>query len=256
MLLLWRHELRPPSQSPLVLTARYRSFASPLPLFRPLCAHLGRGGQCGGKFRVTAGLPTGAIINCADNTGAKSLGLFAVKGLSGVQNRLPSASVGDYVMASVKQGVAELRKKGMSTLSPHSCSAPVPDSLPRYPLFFLARLRSQLALLSRLALCAGPFRPDRPLTRCSSSLFALVSALRTTVTPAIVIRQRKAWRRPDGYFIMFEGTSTAQFRTRARAAKRSPGFSPARTAHPSRRIWPYRICLRPPHMLCYRQTPL
>ncbi len=58
-----------------------------------------------------------------------------MKGLSGVQNRLPSAAIGDFIITSVKQGNAELRKK---------------------------------------------------------------------VTPAVVVRQRKAWRRPDGYFIMFE----------------------------------------------------
>ena len=30
---------------------------------------LGRGGASGGKFRITLGLPVGALINCADNTG-------------------------------------------------------------------------------------------------------------------------------------------------------------------------------------------
>jgi hypothetical protein len=29
----------------------------------------GRGGSSGGKFRITLGLPVGAVINCADNTG-------------------------------------------------------------------------------------------------------------------------------------------------------------------------------------------
>jgi large subunit ribosomal protein L23e len=28
--------------------------------------------------------------------------------------------------------------------------------------------------------------------------------LRKKVTPAIIVRQRKAWRRPEGYFIQFE----------------------------------------------------
>lgn len=30
---------------------------------------LGRGGSSGAKFRISLGLPVGAVINCADNTG-------------------------------------------------------------------------------------------------------------------------------------------------------------------------------------------
>lgn len=29
----------------------------------------GRGGTAGGKFRISLGLPVGAVMNCADNTG-------------------------------------------------------------------------------------------------------------------------------------------------------------------------------------------
>nr|CAD7463148.1 unnamed protein product [Timema tahoe] len=29
----------------------------------------GRGGSAGAKFRISLGLPVGAVINCADNTG-------------------------------------------------------------------------------------------------------------------------------------------------------------------------------------------
>lgn len=40
----------------------------------------GRGGGAGGnKYRVTLGLPVGALINCADNTGAKNIYIIAVK---------------------------------------------------------------------------------------------------------------------------------------------------------------------------------
>ena len=95
----------------------------------------GRGGTTGAKFRMTLGLPVAAVINCADNTGAKNLHIISVGGIKGRLNRLPSASVGDMVMASVKKGKPELRKK---------------------------------------------------------------------VMPAVVIRQRKAWRRKDGIFIYFE----------------------------------------------------
>lgn len=72
----------------------------------------GRGGSSGGKFRISLGLPVGAIINCADNTGAKNLYIIAVKGIKGRLNRLPAAGSGDMVLATVKKGKPELRKKG------------------------------------------------------------------------------------------------------------------------------------------------
>lgn len=109
-------------------------------LFTPLdstCCTTGRGGASGNKFRTTLSLPVGAVINCADNTGAKNLYIISVKGIKGVLNRLPSAGVGDMVLATVKKGKPELRKK---------------------------------------------------------------------VMPAVVIRQKKAWRRKDGVFLYFEGT--------------------------------------------------
>jgi large subunit ribosomal protein L23e len=74
-------------------------------------------------------------MNCADNTGAKNLYIIAVKGIKGRLNRLPAAGVGDMVMATVKKGKPELRKK---------------------------------------------------------------------VTTAVVVRQRKPWRRKDGVFLYFE----------------------------------------------------
>ena len=95
----------------------------------------GRGGSAGNKFRVTLGLPVGAVINCADNTGAKNLFVISVKGRGGKYRRFPQAGVGDMFIATVKKGKPELRKK---------------------------------------------------------------------VTPAVVIRQRKSWRRKDGIYIYFE----------------------------------------------------
>merc|ERR1712176_429471 len=56
-------------------------------------------------------LPVAAVMNCADNTGAKSLYVIAVAGIKGRLNRLPAAGSGDLVMASVKKGKPELRKK-------------------------------------------------------------------------------------------------------------------------------------------------
>merc|ERR1711937_217290 len=95
----------------------------------------GRGGSSGNKYRVTLGLPVGALINCADNTGAKNIYIIAVKGWGARLNRLPAACLGDMVLATVKKGKPELRKK---------------------------------------------------------------------VMPAVVVRQRKTWRRRDGVFIYFE----------------------------------------------------
>merc|ERR1712044_131194 len=95
----------------------------------------GRGGTAGAKFRISLALPVGAVINCADNTGAKNLYVIAVGGIRGRLNRLPAAASGDMVLATVKKGKPELRKK---------------------------------------------------------------------VMPAVVIRQRKAMRRKDGTFIVFE----------------------------------------------------
>ncbi|KAG5043629.1 hypothetical protein JHK87_007544 [Glycine soja] len=94
-----------------------------------------RGGSAGNKFRMSLGLPVAATVNCADNTGAKNLYIISVKGIKGRLNRLPSACVGDMVMATVKKGKPDLRKK---------------------------------------------------------------------VLPAVIVRQRKPWRRKDGVYMYFE----------------------------------------------------
>lgn len=74
-------------------------------------------------------------MNCCDNSGARNLYIISVKGTGARLNRLPAAGVGDMVMATVKKGKPELRKK---------------------------------------------------------------------VMPAVVVRQSKPWRRPDGIFLYFE----------------------------------------------------
>ena len=84
---------------------------------------------------IITGLPVAAVLNCCDNTGAKNLKVISVTCKKGRLNRLPSACVGDLVMASVQKGKPELRKK---------------------------------------------------------------------VHPAVVVRQRKTWRRKEGVFIYFE----------------------------------------------------
>ncbi|KAH8554737.1 60S ribosomal protein L23 [Umbelopsis sp. PMI_123] len=92
-------------------------------------------GVTGNKYRMTLGMPVGAVMNSADNSGAKNLYIIAVRGIKGRLNRLPAAAPGDMIVATVKKGKPELRKK---------------------------------------------------------------------VMPAVVVRQRKAWRRRDGVFLYFE----------------------------------------------------
>ncbi|WZH40530.1 putative ribosomal protein L23.e cytosolic [Fusarium acuminatum] len=56
-------------------------------------------------------LSSGAVMNCADNSGARNLYIISVKGIGARLNRLPAGGVGDMVMATVKKGKPELRKK-------------------------------------------------------------------------------------------------------------------------------------------------
>ncbi len=100
-----------------------------------------RGGASGNKLKMTLGLPvyvvsyisadcnapqmipqaqqliyaatSGAVMNCCDNSGARNLYIISVKGCGARLNRLPAAGVGDMVMATVKKGKPELRKKVM-----------------------------------------------------------------------------------------------------------------------------------------------
>ena len=63
------------------------------------------------KGRATRGLPLGAKIPTCDNSGAKILKIFSVVGAKTVKRRVPSAAVGDLVMASVKKGKPDMRKQ-------------------------------------------------------------------------------------------------------------------------------------------------
>jgi large subunit ribosomal protein L14 len=61
--------------------------------------------------RQTRGLPLGARMVCADNSGAKIISLVDVKAYHGVASRIPAAGVGDLFIASVKKGSPEMRAK-------------------------------------------------------------------------------------------------------------------------------------------------
>ena len=77
----------------------------------------------------------GAVMNCCDNSGARNIYVVSVVATGARLNRLPAAGVGDMVVATVKKGKPELRKK---------------------------------------------------------------------IMPAVVVRQSKPWRRPDGIYLYFE----------------------------------------------------
>lgn len=62
------------------------------------------------KARVSKGIPVGAHIDTCDNSGAKRLKVFGVKGHKTVKGRSPAAGVGDLVLASVKKGKPDMRK--------------------------------------------------------------------------------------------------------------------------------------------------
>ena len=55
--------------------------------------------------------PVGAVMNCADNTGAKNLYVISVKRWGSRLNRLPGANTGEMFMGTVKKGKPDLRKK-------------------------------------------------------------------------------------------------------------------------------------------------
>ena len=63
------------------------------------------------KARVTKAIPLGAIIETCDNSGAKRIRIFAVKGHKTTKGQLPAAGVGDLVLASVKKGRPDMRKQ-------------------------------------------------------------------------------------------------------------------------------------------------
>ncbi|MHC1635918.1 MAG: 50S ribosomal protein L14 [Candidatus Methanospirareceae archaeon] len=65
----------------------------------------------GVKAKIPRALPTGAYIDCVDNTGAKVLQIISVKGYRGVKGRYPKAGIGNMVVAVVKKGTPEMRKQ-------------------------------------------------------------------------------------------------------------------------------------------------
>ena len=67
--------------------------------------------RVGIKSKVSRGLPSGAYVTCADNSGAKLVQIISVIGYKGRLNRFPSAGVGDMVSVAVKEGTPEMRRQ-------------------------------------------------------------------------------------------------------------------------------------------------
>jgi large subunit ribosomal protein L14 len=61
--------------------------------------------------RMARGLPIGAKILCADNSGAKELQVITVFGYKGKLRKIGKAGIGDMINVSVTKGKQELRKQ-------------------------------------------------------------------------------------------------------------------------------------------------
>lgn len=72
-----------------------------------------RGGRGRGisVHRICRGLPTGARLTVADNSGAKVVELIAVIGWQGRLRRQPAASVADMIVVSCKVGSEKMRRQ-------------------------------------------------------------------------------------------------------------------------------------------------
>ena len=61
--------------------------------------------------RITKGLPVGSKVAVCDNSGAKIIKIFAVKGAKTVKGRYPAAGIGDLVFASTIKGKPGTKKQ-------------------------------------------------------------------------------------------------------------------------------------------------
>lgn len=68
-------------------------------------------GMIGQKHKTSRGLPVGSIIKCTDNSGARALRIIQVLGYKGRLRRVPSATVGEMIVVSVRKGTPDMRKK-------------------------------------------------------------------------------------------------------------------------------------------------
>ena len=75
----------------------------------------GRGLVAKGLFsqrpKISRGILAGAMVRCADNTGARELRIIQVMQYKGRLRRVPSGAVGDMVTISVRRGTPDMRRK-------------------------------------------------------------------------------------------------------------------------------------------------
>ena len=69
------------------------------------------GGGIVTRKAITPGVQVGTILRVADNSGAKEIMVIGVPKLKTRLRRIPYASVGDMVVATVKKGTPEMRKQ-------------------------------------------------------------------------------------------------------------------------------------------------
>lgn len=60
---------------------------------------------------VMRGLPSGARLDCIDNTGAKIVEIVSTPKLKGTHRRYPKAGVGDMVIVTCKKGSADIKRQ-------------------------------------------------------------------------------------------------------------------------------------------------
>jgi len=68
-------------------------------------------GMIGQKPKISRGLPTGAVIRCSDNSGARELRVIQVIGYKGRLRRVAAAAIGDMIITSVRKGAPDMRNK-------------------------------------------------------------------------------------------------------------------------------------------------
>ena len=66
--------------------------------------------------RIARGLPIGAKVVCADNSGARELKILTVFGYKGKLRKLGKAGIGDRVNVTVTKGKQELRKQVLQAI--------------------------------------------------------------------------------------------------------------------------------------------
>ena len=63
------------------------------------------------KSKITKALPLNAEIDVGNNSGAKTIKIFSVRGIGTAAGRIQEAGIADLVVAAVKKGRPDMRKQ-------------------------------------------------------------------------------------------------------------------------------------------------